>query len=62
MNGDKVLQGTDSLTYMECNSIQGFIDETTLISNITGQSNKKMEDTMRSINSNEELMIIDPMV
>lgn len=47
---------------MECNSIKGFIDETTLMSKITGLSNKKMEDTIRSINSNEELMIIDPTV
>lgn len=59
---DKNFQGTDSLTYMECNSIKGFIDETTLMSKITGLSNKKMEDTIRSINSNEELMIIDPTV
>ena len=35
----------------------GFIDDATLLSKITGT---KMEDTIRSINSNEELMIVDP--
>ena len=56
-NGEKQLQGTDSYTYMECNSMQGFIEDATLLSKITGT---KLEDTIRSINSNEELMIIDP--
>ena len=58
------MQNTDSFTYMECNSMQGFIEDNTLISKIeisaASTQNKPMEDTIRSINSNEELMINDP--